>query len=235
MIGAFAVMTALWERQRSGQGQVIDISIFEPMFWLLGPQASIYDQLGIVQGRTGSSAPFTSPRNTYKSKDGRWLGMSASAQSIAERVMRIIGRPELVDEPWFADHTGRLEHDDELNELIGAWMAQHTTEEIVAAFEAAEGAIAPVMSIADIFEDPHYLARETVTTVEHPKLGPLKMQNTIPRFERTPGKIRTAGPELGADTASVLAELGYEAEDIDSLVAAGIIAAIPVETSSESR
>lgn len=150
--------------------------------------------------------------------------MSASAQSIAERVMRIVGRPELIDEPWFADHTGRLEHDDELNEIIAAWIAERTADEVLAAFEAAEGAIAPVLSIDEILEDPQYLARETVTTIDHPKLGPLKMQNVIPRFERTPGRIRSAGPELGADTAAVLGDLGYDDEAISALAAEGVIA-----------
>ncbi len=222
LTGSFAAMAALWERERSGRGQVIDLSIYEPLFWLLGPQTSVYDQLGIVQGRTGNAAPFTAPRNTYQAKDGRWLGMSASAQSIAERVMHIIGRPDLVQEPWFKDHTGRLEHNDELNELIGAWIAERTADEVILAFEEAEGAIAPVLAIDEIVRDPQYLARETVITTEHPILGPLRMQNVIPRMLRTPGRIRTAAPELGADTAEVLGAAGYSAEELSALAAAGV-------------
>ena len=106
LTGAFAAMSALWWREHGGTGQAIDLSIYEPLFWILGPQASVYDQLGIVQNRTGNRAPFTAPRNAYQSKDGRWLGLSGSSQSIAERVMRLVGRPELIDEPWFADHDG---------------------------------------------------------------------------------------------------------------------------------
>ena len=146
-------MFALWWRERGGRGQVIDLSIYEPLFWLLGPQASIYDQLGIVQKRAGNAAPFAAPRNAYRASDGRWLGLSASTQSIAERVMRIIGRPDLIEQPWFADHTGRLEHTEELDELIQAWIGQRTTDEVLAAFEEHEGAIAPIYSIADIVED----------------------------------------------------------------------------------
>ena len=124
LTGAFAAMMALRWRENGGSGQVIDLSIYEPLFWILGPQASVYDQLGIVHNRTGNRAPFTAPRNAYLSKDGRWLGLSGSSQSIAERVMRLVGKPEMVDEPWFQNHAGRLEHQDELDEAIAAWIAE---------------------------------------------------------------------------------------------------------------
>jgi crotonobetainyl-CoA:carnitine CoA-transferase CaiB-like acyl-CoA transferase len=222
-VGAFATMTALWWREHGGTGQVIDLSLYEPLFWLLGPQALVYDQLGIVQERTGNDAPFTSPRSAYRAKDGKWLGLSASAQSIAERVMHIVGRPDLIEEPWFRDHTGRLQHNEELNEIIGAWIAERDSDEVIRTFEEAEGAIAPILSIADIFEDPHYQARETITTVDHPVLGELKMQNVITRMDRTPGSIRTTAPELGANTVDVLRELGYDDETIDALAEEGIV------------
>ena len=124
MFGTFATMFALWHRTvNGGPGQVIDLAIYEPLFWLLGPQALVYDQLGYVQNRTGSSTDWTAPRNAYQTSDGKWLGMSASSQSIAERVMKLVGHPEVVDEPWFADHAGRVEHQDVLNEYIGGWIA----------------------------------------------------------------------------------------------------------------
>jgi formyl-CoA transferase len=225
MTGAWAVMMALWWRDRGGTGQVIDLSIYEPLFWILGPQASVYDQLGLVQGRTGNRAPFTSPRNAYLSKDGVWLGVSASAQSIAERVMRLVGREDLVEQPWFANHTGRLEHQDELDEPIAAWIAARDADEVVAAFEEVQAAISPVMSIAEIFEDPQFAARETITTVDHPKLGPLKMQNVIPRLGATPGSIRSCGPDLGSSNREVLqGELGYSDDELAALAERGVIA-----------
>ena len=195
MTGAFAAMMALWWRDtQGGTGQVIDLSIYEPLFWILGPHAIVYQQLGIVQGRTGNRAPFTAPRNAYLAKDGKWLGVSASAQSIAERVMTLVGRPELTEEPWFADHTGRLEHQDELDDAISAWIAERDSDEVVRAFEEVHAAIAPVLSIDEIVLDPQFIARDTITEVDHPKLGPLQMQNVIPRLVETPGQHPLARP-----------------------------------------
>jgi crotonobetainyl-CoA:carnitine CoA-transferase CaiB-like acyl-CoA transferase len=226
LTGAFAVMMALYWRDHGGgkgKGQVIDLSIYEPLFWILGPQASVYDQLGQIQGRSGNRAPFTAPRNAFQAADGRWLGLSGSAQSIAERIMRLVGREDILDEPWFANHTGRLEHVDELDEAIAAWIGERDSDEVIRAFEEVSAAIAPVLSIADIVEDPQYLARETVTTVEHPVLGPLKMQNVIPRMGETPGRIRSCGPELGADNDEILTSLGYDREELSELARLGVI------------
>lgn len=224
LTGAFAVMLGLWWRNHSGEGQMIDLSIYEPLFWILGPQASVYDQLGIVQDRTGNRAPFTSPRNAYQASDGVWLGVSASAQSIAERVMRLVGRADLVEQPWFSSHAGRLEHQDELDKPIAEWIEAHDSGEVIRAFEEAHAAISPVMSIADIFTDPQFAARETITTVEHPKLGPLKMQNVITRLTTTPGRIRWCGPELGSSNREILQdELGFTDDEINDLHRRGVV------------
>lgn len=226
LAGTAAAMFALWWREHggNGRGQVIDLSIYEPLFWLLGPQALIYDQLGVVQGRTGNRAPFTAPRNAYKTKDGRWLGLSASAQSIAERVMRIVGREDLIEEPWFKDHTGRLEHVDELDEIIQDWIGERTTEEVLRVFAEYEAAIAPIYSIEDIMHDPQYQARETITSVEHPKLGPIKMQNVIPKLSETPGRVRHPGAELGEHNREVyIGELGLTEEELAELKEQGVI------------
>lgn len=225
LTGAFAAMTAMWWREQSGSGQMIDLSIYEPLFWILGPQASVYQQLGIVQGRSGNRAPFTAPRNAYQSRDGRWLGLSGSSQSIAERVMRLVGRADLIDQPWFANHSGRLEHQDELDEAIGTWIAEHDAAEVIEAFERQQAAIAPVLSIAEIAKDPQFIARETITTVKHPVLGELQMQNVIPLLQRTPGRIRHCGVELGAHNWEVLHDgLGYSEQQLLELAEAGVIA-----------
>jgi crotonobetainyl-CoA:carnitine CoA-transferase CaiB-like acyl-CoA transferase len=229
LFGTFATMFALYHRdQHAAPGQVIDLAIYEPLFWLLGPQALVYDQLGLVQGRTGSSTEWTAPRNAYQSKDGRWLGLSASSQSIAERVMRLVGHPEIVDESWFKDHTGRVEHQKELDRVIGAWIGARTAVEVQAAFEEQEAVIAPIYSIADIFEDPQYLARETIMTVDDPILGRARVQNAIPRLVDTPGQVRHLGGALGQDNNEVLGgELGHTARELADWEAAGVIGRQP--------
>ena len=225
LFGTFATMFALWHRDVHGApGQVVDLAIYEPLFWLLGPQALVYDQLGIVQGRTGSSTEWTAPRNAYQSSDGRWLGLSASSQSIAERVMRLVGHPEVIDEPWFADHTGRVEHQKELDRFIGGWIAEHSRDEVLASFEAQQAVIGPIYSIADIFEDPQYLARETITTVDDPILGPARIQNAIPRLVDTPGRVRYLGGRLGQHNEEVLGkELGHQPAELERWLRDGVI------------
>lgn len=226
LTGAFATMMALWWRDTApeGRGQVIDLSIYEPLFWLLGPQVLVYDQLGLVQERTGNAAPFTAPRNAYKTSDGRWLGLSASAQSIAERVMHVIGEPDLVDEPWFANNGGRIAHASELDAAIQEWVGARTADEVIAAFDEAGAAIAPMYTVDELVQDPQYLARETITRVPHPRLGSILMQNVIPRLETTPGEVRFPGRDLGADNEEVYGNrLGLSAERREQLRNEGVI------------
>jgi formyl-CoA transferase len=217
LFGAAATAFALYHRdaRQTGIGQVIDLSIFEPFFSILGPQALLYDQLGVVQSRTGNRAPFTAPRNAYRAKDGRWLGLSASSQSIAERVVRLVGREDLIAEPWFQNHTGRVAHQDELDAIIGDWIGDRDGDEVVRTFEEYQAAIAPIYSIADIFLDPQYRARETITTVDDARLGPTRTQNVVPRLSATPGRVRHLGPELGAHNQEVfVGELGFAESDL---------------------
>ena len=225
LFGTFATMFAIYHRDTHGApGQVIDLAIYEPLFWILGPQSLVYDQLGIIPGRTGSRTEWTAPRNAYQASDGRWFGLSASSQSIAERVMNLIGHGEVAKEPWFADHTGRIAHHLELDRLIGGWIGQHTAAEVMAAFEESEAVIGPIYSIADIFEDPQFLARETITTVEDPVLGKVRIQNAIPRLSATPGRVRHLGGELGAHNQEILGgELGHLDADLARWRASGVI------------
>ncbi len=223
--GAFLTLAALRAREaEAGVGQMIDLSIYEPIFWLLGPQASVYDQLGVVQGRSGNRAPFTAPRNAYLSRDGVWLGLSASSQSTAERTVDLVGHPELAEQEWFANHTGRLQHQDELDEVIGAWVAERDADEVVATFGAAGAAIAPILDIAGIFEDPQFAHNESVTTVEDPVLGPVRMQNLVGRLSATPGQVRTTGPALGQHNEEILGGLiGYGEAELRHMAEEGVI------------
>lgn len=225
LFGTFATMFSLYHRDASGgSGQVVDLSLYEPLFWLLGPQSLVYDQLGVVPGRTGSSTEWTAPRNAYQASDGKWLGLSASAQSIAERVMVLIGHPEIVEEPWFADHEGRVTHQDVLHSLIAAWIGERSADEVLERFEEVGAVIGPVYSIADIFEDAQYQARETITSVNDPRLGPVRMQNAIPRLSATPGSVRYLGGELGEHNREILCEeLGHSPEELEEWRNAGIV------------
>ncbi|MGW4159702.1 CaiB/BaiF CoA transferase family protein [Streptomyces sp. NPDC004788] len=220
---AYAVMTALTARHTTGHGQVVDMAIIEPMLSVIGPHPLWYDQLGYVQPRTGNRSRNNAPRNTYRTSDGSWVAVSTSAQSIAERVLRLVGRPELIDEPWFADGTGRAAHADVLDEAVGSWIARHTREEAMTAFEKAEAAIAPVYDVRDVLDDPQFRALGTVTEVPDPELGPLRMQNVLFRLSGTPGAIRWAGRPHGADTAELLTELGLTGTEIDTLRAQGAV------------
>ncbi|GAA1815751.1 CoA transferase [Actinomadura chokoriensis] len=220
---AFAVMTALRAREATGEGQVVDLAIIEPILTLLGPQIITYDQLGELQARTGNRSHNNAPRNTYRTRDGGWVAVSTSAQSIAERVMRLVGRPELIDEPWFATGAERAKHADLLDEAVGSWIAERGRDEVVKAFEEAQAAVAPIYTAADVMADPQFEALGTIATVPDDELGPVRMQNVLFRLSRTPGRIESAGPPLGAHTAEILARYGVDEAGLAGLRAKGVI------------
>ncbi|WP_405410401.1 CaiB/BaiF CoA transferase family protein [Streptomyces decoyicus] len=223
MATSYAVMAALHGRAATGRGQVIDLALIEPMLTVLGPQPLWYDQLGHIQPRTGNRSANVAPRNTYRTADGSWVAVSASAESVAERVMRLVGRPEVIDEPWFATGAGRARHADELDTAVAGWIARHDRAEVVAAFEKAEAAVAPVYDIREVMADPQYQALGSITEVPDDELGTLRMQNVLFRLSETPGAIRWAGRPHGADTDEVLAALGLTGPEIDGLRAAGAL------------
>ena len=220
---ATATTMALYHRDaRGGEGQEIDLSILEPLITALGPQPMIYDQLGEVQQRTGNRSVNNAPRNTYRTSDDKWVAVSTSANRIAERVLRLVGHPEVIDEPWFATGGGRAEHADLLDGIVSEWVGARTREEVLDAFTEAGAAIAPVYDVADLLADPHVIARETITRVDDEELGPVRMQNVLFRMSETPGSIRFTGRALGADTDAILGdELGL---DVAGLRERGIVA-----------
>ncbi|MGN6426010.1 MAG: CaiB/BaiF CoA transferase family protein [Leifsonia sp.] len=220
---AYAVAVALRAAERDGRGQVIDLAIIEPILMLLGGQITAYDQLGVVQPRTGNRSVNNAPRNVYRTADGDWVAVSTSSQSIAERVMRLVGREDVVAEPWFATGHSRAEHADELDAAVGSWIAARPTAEVVSAFEEAQAAIAPVYDVRGILADPQYRALGTVQTVPDDELGPVKMQNVLFRLSGTPGGIRWAGRRHGQDTDAVLAEIGVAPEQLAALRERGVV------------
>ncbi|MFE5047187.1 CaiB/BaiF CoA transferase family protein [Streptomyces sp. NPDC056637] len=220
---SYAVMAALQGRERTGRGQVVDMAIIEPMLTVLGPQPIWYDQLGYVQPRTGNRSTNNAPRNTYRTSDNKWVAVSTSAQSIAERVMRLVGRPELIDEPWFETGSGRAGHADELDAAVGSWIARNSRDDVLAAFEKAEAAIAPVFDIRDVMENEQYQALDSITEVPDPELGTVRMQNVLFRLSETPGAIKWAGRPHGADTDEILTDLGLSPSEITTLRESGTL------------
>ncbi len=220
---AFAVMTALRARETTGRGQVVDMAIIEPILTLMGPQIIAYDQLGVLQERTGNRSSNNAPRNTYQTSDGKWVAISTSAQSIAERVMRLVGRPEYIDEPWFASGAERAKHADELDEAVGSWIAERDRDEVIKAFEEAQAAVAPIYDASDIIADPQFQALGTIATVQDDELGPIRMQNILFRLSETPGRIESAGAPVGAHTEEILARYGVTAEELAELRAKGVV------------
>jgi len=195
LVAAFATMVAL----HSGVGQVVDVNLLESLFQLMGPLISAHHLLGYAQPRLGSGIPYSVPRGTYRTADDRWVAVSSSSESVARRVLDLLGAG---DDERFETFSGRVEHRDEVDALLSGWIAARPYAVVVAAFEAADAAIAPVMAMADIASDPHYAARGAVVDV-----GGVPMQGLVARLSATPGAVRWTGRPLGADTDEVLNEL----------------------------
>jgi len=195
LVGAFAVMVAV----HSGVGQVVDVNLLESMFQLMGPIFSVYMATGEIPERLGSGIPYTVPRGTFQTADGRWIAISTSAESVAQRVMKLIGAG---DDERFATFSGRVEHRDELNELVAHWVAQRTLDQALEAFSQAEAAAAAVYSVADIAADPHFNERQSFVTVDG-----VTTQGLIAHLSKTPGVSPRPAPSLGQHTEEILAEL----------------------------
>jgi crotonobetainyl-CoA:carnitine CoA-transferase CaiB-like acyl-CoA transferase len=222
---AMSAMFAIYNRDHGdGKGQVIDVSLYEPLFRLVESQVIGFDQLGIVKQRQGNRLAEDSPRNTYQTRDGRWIGISASSQRTYERLAEAMGMPELITDPRFVDNTSRCENDVALDEIIAGWFRERDCAELMALFERADVVAGPVLDIRDIVEDPQYVARENIVSVSDADFGSVRMQGVVPRFVRTPGEVRHSGGGLGADNEAVykgLLRLGDD--EFDRLVQEGII------------
>jgi len=219
-----AVLMALRNRDAYGAGQVVDLAIIEPLVTLLGSQPTVYGLLGEKQPRTGNRSVNNAPRNTYRTRDEKWVAVSTSSQSIAERVLTLVGHAEVIDEDWFATGAGRAVHADLLDGYVSEWTAVRTAAEVIEAFEKAQAAAALIYDIEDVFNDPQYQALDTITTVPDSDFGTLRMQNVLFRLSQTPGKIRFTGRAHGADTDAVLRDrLALTPERIAELRTAGAI------------
>ncbi len=235
VFGAMAGMMALYHREAGvhrsgnrdgipGSGQVIDVSLFEPLFRLCIPHIAMYDLLGIVRERVGNDFPDAAPRSLYRTGDDRWLGLSAASQSTWEALARAMNLPHLITDPRFEDNAARLENKDELNQELQEWLGTRSLAQIQEQLVPAGGVVGPVYDTSQIVNDPHYQAREDVIQVEDPDLGKTLMPGVVPKFSDTPGAIEQAGPRLGEHNSQVFASwLDYGEEDLRQLTELGII------------
>jgi crotonobetainyl-CoA:carnitine CoA-transferase CaiB-like acyl-CoA transferase len=216
--GAFATVTALRARENgTAKGQVIDLSLLESVFSVLGPEAGIYAVTGKVKARSGSASNTSSPRNVYRCSDGHYIAVSASIQAMAKRLFGVIGRPEMIEDPRFRTNTDRVNNRRLVDQAVGAWFATKTREEALRIMREASVTVGPVYSIADAMDDPHFRERGIIVDVEDAELGSLPMHNILPRLFSTPGVWRRPAPRLGEHTDAVLMEAGLNTDVIARL------------------
>jgi crotonobetainyl-CoA:carnitine CoA-transferase CaiB-like acyl-CoA transferase len=224
LYGAFATMVALRQVEtRGGTGQVIDLPLLDPLFSFIATEAAIHRLTGTVRERTGSRSETTSPRNVFRTKDGRYIGISASIQAMAERLFRAIGREDMITDPRFRTNTHRVRNAEACEAPIVAFIGARTLAENMEIFERAEVTAAPVYDIDQFMADPHVIARDILIDVPDEQIGRLPMHNVIPRLSATPGRLRRPAPKLGEHTAEILGALGLDAAEIEGLAREGII------------
>lgn len=223
LYGANGVLVALREAERGGAGQVIDLPLLDPLFVVLGPQAANHRLTGEIKQRTGSRSTNAAPRNVYRTRDGKYVGLSASTQKMTERLFRSIGRGDLVDDPRYRTNADRVQRAEELDAIIGAFVAERTQAENVAFFEAAEVTIGPIYDIAQIMADPHVIERELLADYPDDEMGAYPMHHVVPRLSGTPATIRTPAPRLGQHNREVLAAIGVDDARYAGLRAAGVV------------
>ena len=224
LYGASGVLIALREVEvNGGKGQVIDLPLLDPLFHVLGPQAASYRLTGQVKPRTGSRSTNSGPRNAYRAKDGKYVALSASTQKMAERVFASIGRPDLIDDPRYRTNAERVRHAEELDAIIGEFIARKTQAENVAFFEQAEVTIGPIYDITQIVEDPHFIDREVIADYPDADMGEFPMHHVTPRLSGTPGSIRTPAPRLGENNRELLAALGIDEARYGELLREGAV------------
>jgi len=218
LYGANATMIALREIEvKGGKGQVIDLALLESMHSVLGADAAAYRLAGQIPKRTGSRSNVTSPRNVFKTRDHRWVSLSGSMQSMAERLYRAVGRPDMTKDERFATNAARLAHVEEAERPIREFIAARDLADCLAVFEAAEVTVAPVYDIDQFVADEHVRGREIVLDMDDDEVGAVTMHNVIPRLSATPGALRLPAPKLGEHTAEILSRVGVDANELKDL------------------
>lgn len=217
VIGALMAVHAR-DVRGGGEGQVVDVALYEAVFNLMESMVPEYDVAGIVRERTGSSLPGITPSNTYRSKDGSYVAIGGNSDAIFKRLMRAIGRPELGDDPRYATNADRTEHADELDDLIEAWVEGRTTEDILRVLDEADVPVGPIYTVEDVVADEQYEARNMLLEAEIEGVGSVKMPGLVPKLSGTPGGVEWYGGAIGAHNEEVYGGLlGLSAEEIGRL------------------
>ena len=204
---AYGILAALRHRDRTGEGQDVDVALYEPLMTLLGSPITDYDQNGYVQERNGNAIPFVAPRNAYQTSDSRWVALSCSTQATARRLFEAIGMPALLEDPRFATNQDRIKNVAALDEMIAAWFAARSYDDAMKALETHGVTAGPIYSSAELFNDPHVRERGSIVQIHDEDLGDVWMQAPVPRLTGTPGRIDFGGKrEAGQDNAEVYAE-----------------------------
>lgn len=222
--GVIGILLALQERQRSGQGQVIDVALYEAVFNCMESLLPEYSAFGAVRGAAGSALPGIAPSNAYRCQDGHYALVAGNGDSIFKRLMGAVGRPDLAADPALADNAGRVARVAELDAAIGDWTARHGVAEVLAALDAASVPAGRIYTVADIAADPHYQARGMLETVRMADGSDLTVPGIVPKLSRTPGGHRRNAPDVGQDTDAVLREIGLTPEQIAELRRRGVVA-----------
>ena len=219
---AFAAVSAVLKRGKTGEGEMIDVSLYEPLMWIVGAHVVEYDQLGRIQTRLGNRSTRTCPRNTYQTKDGKWIALSASADSIARRLLNVIGRPEIAEK--YPTNRDRVKHVDEIDGIVQKWVEKYSQNDVVEILREAEVAVAPVLDVQQIYNDEHFRLRGSITEIDDDDLGKITMQGVFPKMINNPGAIKYTGKvRIGNDTDEILKGLGYDPDRIRILKEEGVL------------
>jgi succinyl-CoA--D-citramalate CoA-transferase len=225
IFGSLSVMMALYHRDlRGGEGQVIDLALFEAVFRFLDFDPIQYDQMKVVHKRTGNRVAYVAPSSMFKTKDGKYLTLAASTQNVWVRLAEAIGRKDMTTDPKFIDNPARVENSVECNGVVGDWIEKHTRDEVIEHFDKFGVAYSAVFDMEDVFRDVQYRAREAMVRVPDPDLGEAIVQNVVPKFSATPGSVDFLGPRMGAHNEEIYCgELGLSKDKLKELKDAGII------------
>jgi formyl-CoA transferase len=224
MFATIGALAALYHRDaKGGVAQEVDAALYESMFRLLEGVVTEYDKFGRIRERMGNQLSASVPAGMYQSMDGVWLVLTTSTDRTFDRLAEAMGRPDMITDPRYARNRDRVERRDEVNKIVSDWFAERTSAQIQGECNAHGVPVSPVNSIAEIFEDPHYQAREMLVEVDHPKLGTLRVPGVTPKFSETPGAVRSPGPDLGQHNAEIFAEIGLTEDDLAALAEKGVI------------